>query len=138
MSERERSTAAKELSSRAMVVFSREAASVGEARLWIEAFLEARGVLDGVREDVQLVVSELVTNGLMHGAGELVVRSAITADDVHVSVSDSGDGLPEVLPIDPTRVGGLGLIVVGRLSTEWGVAAFPGGKTVWATLALPS
>jgi len=50
-------------------------------------------------------------------------------------VSDSSDDRPRLLPVDPTRVGGVGLRVVDELSTAWGVSQFPGGKTVWATFA---
>jgi hypothetical protein len=57
---------------------------------------------------------------------------------VHLSVTDSGDDLPEVLPLNPSRIGGLGLIVVERIATDWGVSPFPGGKTVWAALSLSS
>jgi hypothetical protein len=42
-----------------------------------------------------------------------------------------------LLPPDPARIGGLGLVVVDGVSAEWGVAPFPGGKTVWALLARP-
>ena len=42
-----------------------------------------------------------------------------------------------MLPPDPDRIGGLGLVVVSRVAAEWGVAPFPGGKTVWALLARP-
>jgi anti-sigma regulatory factor (Ser/Thr protein kinase) len=121
-----------------MVVYNRHAASVGEARTWIDGFLTQREIEDTVRDDAQLVVSELVTNALMHGDGALVLRASIIDAAVQVSVTDSGDALPEVLPIDPARIGGLGLIVVDRVASDWGVAAFPGGKTVWAALALSS
>jgi anti-sigma regulatory factor (Ser/Thr protein kinase) len=119
-----------------MVVYGRDAASVGDARSWIDTFLAEREIEDTVRDDAQLVVSELVTNALMHGEGSLVLRASIEDSSVHVSVTDSGDSLPEVLPLDPSRIGGLGLIVVGRVATSWGVAPFPGGKKVWAALAL--
>jgi anti-sigma regulatory factor (Ser/Thr protein kinase) len=135
MTDGERATApTNRLSS--MVVYDRAAANVGEARSWIDEFLADRAIEDTVRDDTQLVVSELVTNALMHGDGELVLRASVTASTVQVSVSDSGDALPEVLPIDPTRIGGLGLIVVDRVAAAWGVSPFPGGKTVWATLRL--
>jgi anti-sigma regulatory factor (Ser/Thr protein kinase) len=135
MTDGERATAPHHLT-KSMVVYDRAAANVGEARAWVDAFLAERGVEDTVRDDAQLVVSELLTNALMHGEGELVLRASITASAVRVAVTDSGDALPEVLPLDPTRIGGLGLIVVGRVSSEWGVSPFPGGKTVWAALAL--
>lgn len=119
-----------------MVVYERQAANVGEARSWIDAFLSECTIGDTVRDDAQLVVSELVTNALMHGEGQLVLRASITGGTVQISVTDSGDDLPEVLPLDPTRIGGLGLIVVERIASEWGVSPFPGGKTVWAALTL--
>ena len=124
--------------SRSMVVYDRQATSVGEARSWIEAFLAERAIGNSVCDDAQLVVSELVTNALMHGDGALVLRASISDSAVQVSVTDSGDGLPEVLPLDPSRIGGLGLIVVERIASDWGISPFPGGKTVWAALSLPS
>jgi len=51
-----------------------------------------------------------------------------------MSVTDAGDELPGVLAPSPGRIGGLGLQVVGSVADDWGVASFPGGKTVWATL----
>ena len=42
-----------------------------------------------------------------------------------------------MLPVDPERIGGLGLRIVDQLASAWGVAPFPGGKTVWATIAHP-
>ena len=68
--------------------------------------------------------------------GELVLRASISDSTVHVSVTDSGDALPEMLPVDPSRIGGLGLIVVEQIASDWGVSPFPGGKTVWAALSL--
>lgn len=138
MTEGERTTVPNRSSSRSMVVYGRDAASVGEARSWIDAFLAEHDIEDTVRDDAQLVASELVTNALMHGEGALVLRASVEDSKVHVSVTDSGDELPEVLPLDPSRIGGLGLIVVGRIASNWGVAPFPGGKTVWAALALSS
>jgi anti-sigma regulatory factor (Ser/Thr protein kinase) len=119
-----------------MVVYNRHAASVGEARSWVDAFLGERAIDGSVRDDAQLVVSELITNALMHGDGALVLRASISDTAVQVSVTDSGDHLPEVLPLDPLRIGGLGLVVVDRIASDWGVAPFPGGKTVWAALSL--
>jgi len=138
MTESDRATVPNRSSSKSMVVYDRHAASVGEARSWIDAFLADRAIEDTVRDDAQLVVSELVTNALIHGAGALVLRASVTGGAVQVSVTDSGDDLPEVLPLDPSRIGGLGLIVVDRVASEWGVAPFPGGKTVWAALTLSS
>jgi anti-sigma regulatory factor (Ser/Thr protein kinase) len=121
-----------------MAVFDRRVESAAEARSWLASFLNERDVEDATRGDAALVVSELVTNALRHGEGPTVLRVALTATVVQLSVTDSGDGVPRMLPPEPGRVGGLGLVVVERLTTEWGVASFPGGKTVWALLGRPS
>ena len=136
MTEREQATVPNRSSSISMVVYDRQAASAAEARSWTDAFLAERAIDGRVRDDALLVVSELVTNALMHGEGAIVLRASATASAVRLSVTDSGVDLPELLPLDPKRIGGLGLIVVDRIAAEWGVAPFPGGKTVWAALSL--
>jgi anti-sigma regulatory factor (Ser/Thr protein kinase) len=123
---------------RSMAVFDRRVESAAEARSWLASFLNERDVEDATRGDAALVVSELVTNALRHGEGPTVLRVALTATVVQLSVTDSGDGVPRMLPPEPGRVGGLGLVVVDRLTTEWGVASCPGGKTLWAQLGRPS
>jgi anti-sigma regulatory factor (Ser/Thr protein kinase) len=120
-----------------VLVLPRQVGAAGQARRAVAELL-GEPVTATVRYDVQLIVSELVTNALRHGEGPTVLRAALTATVVQLSVTDSGDGVPRMLPPEPGRVGGLGLVVVDRLTTEWGVASFPGGKTVWALLARPS
>jgi anti-sigma regulatory factor (Ser/Thr protein kinase) len=122
---------------RAMAVFDRRVESAADARMWLTSFLHERDVDEPTVMDAALIVSELVTNALRHGEGATVLRAALSATEVQVSVTDSGDGEPRMLPPDPDRVGGLGLVVVDRVSAEWGVAPFPGGKTVWALLTRP-
>ncbi len=86
-------------------------------------------------DDAALVLSELATNALRHGLGEVVVRASLSTDGaVHLAVTDSSTELPVLQALDPARVGGVGLRVVDELTAAWGVAPFPGGKTVWASL----
>jgi anti-sigma regulatory factor (Ser/Thr protein kinase) len=118
-----------------MAVFARTTSSVGGARGWLTSFLRANNIPPAIAADAVLLVSELVTNALRHGLGDIVTRGALVNGELRIAVTDSGTGLPDLRPVDPGRVGGVGLRIVDRLADDWGVAPFPGGKTVWATLA---
>ncbi|WP_146103879.1 ATP-binding protein [Nonomuraea solani] len=98
----------------------------------------ARRVLDecdyrGRHEDVLLVVSELVTNALVHGDGSPALRLEGTMTHIRIEVSDSGPALPE--PREPGPASGWGLHVVRLLSTGWGISPGERGKVVWCELA---
>ncbi len=120
----------------AMAVFARDVVSVSSAREWLGQFLAAHHVTSVVSADASLVLSELVTNALRHGLGDIIALGSVDDDELRVSVIDAGDELPDLLPVAPDRIGGLGLHLVGHVADNWGVASFPGGKTVWATINL--
>ena len=122
----------------AMVVLGREAESVAVARDWVETYLRRVPTAARICDDAVLVVSELVTNALRHGLGEIVVRASVRDGALAMSVTDNGAELPVLRELQRDRVGGVGLQIVERLATKWGIAPFPGGKTVWVTLALPA
>jgi anti-sigma regulatory factor (Ser/Thr protein kinase) len=88
---------------------------------------------DGHHEDVLLVVSELVTNALVHGAGRPVLRLAGGRSSVRIEVSDASTKLPE--PRRPGPADGWGLHVVEQLCTGWGADEHAFGKVVWCELA---
>jgi anti-sigma regulatory factor (Ser/Thr protein kinase) len=117
-------------------VLPRHVSSARHARRAVAELLDGR-IATTRLHDIQLIVSELVTNALRHGTGEVVLRVSIHDDELHISVSDSAEEEPRLQPQDPTRPGGLGLHIVDQLSILWGVARFPGGKTVWSTVELP-
>jgi anti-sigma regulatory factor (Ser/Thr protein kinase) len=89
------------------------------------------------RDDAALVVSELVTNAIVHGRTDVDLDLRIVDSTLlEVRVGDTGPGLPAVATAAVDRVGGLGLRVVDQLSSGWGVESADAGKVVWCRLVL--
>ncbi|MFJ3763867.1 SpoIIE family protein phosphatase [Streptomyces sp. NPDC004288] len=113
----------------------REPRSVGRARELARAQLAAWD-LDALVDTVELLVSELVTNALRYGEGEIRLR--LLRDRTLVcEVWDAGLVQPRRRRARDTDEGGRGLQLVGLLSSSWGSRRTPRGKTVWFELALP-
>jgi len=100
--------------------------------------LDSWGCAPDARADLLLVVSELVTNAVVHGAEPIVVTMVRTPERVRVEVTDGADGSsPHSGRPAADAETGRGLSVVTRLAVAWGWRASPGrGKTVWAELPL--
>ncbi|MEU7279794.1 SpoIIE family protein phosphatase [Streptomyces sp. NPDC045431] len=114
----------------------REPRSVGRARELARAQLTA-WELEPLVDTVELLVSELVTNALRYGEGEIRLR--LLRDRTLVcEVWDAGLVQPRRRRARDTDEGGRGLQLVGLLSTSWGSRRTPRGKTVWFDLPLPS
>ncbi|NLU66580.1 SpoIIE family protein phosphatase [Streptomyces sp. HNM0574] len=92
--------------------------------------------LDGLADTTELLVSELVTNALRHGEGDIRVRLLLDRTLV-CEVWDGGLVQPRRRRAHDTDEGGRGLQLVGLLSMGWGSRRTPKGKTVWFELALP-
>lgn len=81
-------------------------------------------------DEILLLVSELVTNGVVHARTQLQVGIAVTSDDILVGVHDLDLGHQEAP--GPEREGGWGLRLVDELASDWGRTRHAGGgKTVW-------
>jgi anti-sigma regulatory factor (Ser/Thr protein kinase) len=114
----------------------------GAARILLAGWLERR-VPQRVLEDAQLLVSELVTNGVVHsdvepGTGVVHVGVELAAGVVRLHVEDSGvTGV--VSPRTPDLAGGngFGLNIVAAIAAQWGISR-NGGTRVWADLTWPS
>ncbi|MGW1893227.1 SpoIIE family protein phosphatase [Streptomyces sp. NPDC002004] len=87
---------------------------------------------------VPVVVSELVTNALVHTQGEVRLDLTLSADRLRIAVSDTSPRTP-VRPanVEWQATGGRGLFIVEALSESWGSVPVGGGKQVWGELALP-
>jgi anti-sigma regulatory factor (Ser/Thr protein kinase) len=118
-----------------VLVLRRDTSAIGAARRWVSAKLAARAVAPQRCEDALLVVSELVTNALRHGDGKIEARVSVDRAGVALFVSDDGRDLPAVRRGDVSASGGLGLQIVDRLASRWGVTPRADGKTVWVVLA---
>lgn len=92
--------------------------------------------LPGLLDDAQLVVSELVTNAVLHTLGGAVLELEVVAERLRLCVTDSSERRPAVRDPDPEETGGRGMVLVSALAVAWGAEEHPRGKTVWAELAL--
>ena len=87
-------------------------------------------------DTAELLVSELVTNALRYGEGEIRLRLLLDRTLV-CEVWDAGLVQPRRRRARDTDEGGRGLQLVGLLSAAWGSRRTPRGKTVWFELPLP-
>jgi anti-sigma regulatory factor (Ser/Thr protein kinase) len=116
-----------------------ESGAAAAARL---ALQEGNGVLPpAIRDDVLLLVTELVTNAVRHaGAGPerpVQIQLLHRAGCVVVAVADEGPGFTR----DPnasagSESGGWGLFLVDQTADRWGVERTMSGSCVWFEIGL--
>lgn len=93
---------------------------------------------DDLVEAAQLLVSEVVTNALMHSGTSIDLSMAVADDDgVLVEVGDGSPHFPARRNYAPTASTGRGLALVEQTADAWGVVPGIRGKTVWFQLTSP-
>jgi len=92
------------------------------------------GLPDTVVETVQLLISELVTNAVVHGSPPVRVEVDIAPSSVSATVTDQGPGAPVLHEQAALDEHGRGLQLVRQLADDWGVEWRTGGKSVWFRL----
>jgi anti-sigma regulatory factor (Ser/Thr protein kinase) len=113
-----------------------EAASL--ARAAIAGFCEDREFSPSTMATLALLVSEVVTNAVIHPdvepPGMVGLYARLDEERVRIEVSDPGQGFtPE--PRDPSRLeGGYGLYLLEKEAASWGVKQEP-HTTVWFEVA---
>lgn len=110
----------------------RDSSAPGRARRWLaDSF---RSELDPEElERATLIASELVTNAVVHGRGEIILRGELNEDRLLVEVIDEGQGFERtVRQRNFDAVGGWGLAVVDAQASRWGI--HEGTTHVWFEL----
>jgi len=91
--------------------------------------------LDSMIEAASLVVSEVVTNAVIHARSDAELVLERTPTVLRISVTDRGSGLVRQ-PGASGSDGGRGLLIVQQLSTSWGAEPTGDGNRVWAELPI--
>lgn len=130
---------------RCRVTWEGGTATAVEGRTASSTFLSEVRETDGVPlpdrlvGDIQLVVSELVTNAIRHAPGPCGLQVDLSADGraVRVAVWDTSSRMPTPRPRDACRIGGHGLEIVRAVSRSVIVQSGSAGKQVTAEIELP-
>jgi anti-sigma regulatory factor (Ser/Thr protein kinase) len=112
--------------------------AVGHARRFSRRTLRDWGVPQDPMDAALLVVSELVTNALVHTDGQVRLDLALVNHRLRVAVADASPRSP----VKPTSIsweatGGRGILLVEAVSAAWGTLPVSGGKQVWSDITLP-
>ena len=125
-----------------MLVLPCVPASVPVARHRLIADLLAAGIRAPAVGDAALVISELLSNAILHArpmpGAILQVRWMVARGSVEVAVSDGGGlTLPHSMRPPASAAGGRGLSIVEHLCRTWGIQSDDLGLTVWAVVPAP-
>ncbi|MFF2211022.1 ATP-binding protein [Streptomyces antibioticus] len=107
--------------------FLPDLAKVVEMRQTARAFLGRCRVPEPPTEVVVLAVSELVTNAVVHGRGEVTLQITVSADVVRVSVTDHNPAPAVLKQAGPDGESGRGMRLVDAISDAWESS----GKETW-------
>ena len=111
-----------------------EPVSARACRRFLVAALEEWGA-DQFADDAVLLLSELVTNAVVHAGTEIQVHLRLDGDVLRVEVRDANPRLPRVKHFSMLSGTGRGLALVAGTARSWDVEPLPeGGKKIWFEL----
>ena len=114
-----------------------EPSSASRARRMTADALRTWG-LDHLVDAATLLVSEVVTNAVLHAGTDLELRVTRTADGARFEVRDGSDVVPTVRNFDNEAATGRGLSILDAMASAWGVDRTDRGKVVWFSLGTAS
>jgi anti-sigma regulatory factor (Ser/Thr protein kinase) len=116
-------------------------AEVGRARRWARSRLagSGTGIDESLAETLILLVSELVTNAVVHTGRPAVLRLSLPDTEgesatVRLEVADRSGRAPVPRCVDGDATGGRGLALVDGLADRWGWSPEGAGKSIWCEL----
>ena len=114
-------------------ILAPEPASVGRARRLVAAAITATGH-DELVDVGTLLVSEVVTNSVLHAGTEIRLSCHPRRTGIRVEVFDRSTLVPGIRHYDAEATTGRGLALVSALAASWGVDCEDDGKTLWFEL----
>ncbi|WP_328292566.1 SpoIIE family protein phosphatase [Kineococcus sp. NBC_00420] len=117
------------------LVLPADGRAVRTARDYLRSTLQAWDLVDRA-DEAELVVSELVTNALLHtgSPATLTLRHDLAESLLCVGVEDTSTQHPQPRETTDDATGGRGMLIVQMVAERWWVAPRGDGKTVWADL----
>jgi len=114
--------------------FDADPRRVADARRLTEGTLAAWGLAD-LGHTAALLVSEVVTNAILHAHSRVVLVLRHDRDGIRVEVNDGSPVPPRVRHFRADAGTGRGVRLLESLASRWGIERTGGGKTVWFTLS---
>lgn len=93
------------------------------------------GEVASTLEVVTLLVSEVVTNAVLHARSDVTVTVRNDGTVVRVEVEDQSESVPTQMPVAQDATTGRGMVLIEQLADAWGTRTSRQGKTVWFELS---
>jgi len=114
-------------------------ASASGARRALAEYCTSHHVPAEMRESGELLISELVTNAVLHASTPFLVWAEYDGGELTVAVVDGSPTFPQLFQFDDgQRQGGRGMAIVDEVGGHWGIIKTALGKIVWATVSGPA
>jgi anti-sigma regulatory factor (Ser/Thr protein kinase) len=85
-------------------------------------------------QSAALLVTELVSNVVLHALTDMLLVVDVTPGRVELRVQDGSAAPPELRATEIDAPGGRGLTIIDEVASAWGVELQQGHKTVWAEI----